>query len=229
MTLIESARKGIITDEMRLVAEYEGLDVEFVRTGIAEGTIVIPKNRLRSFEHIRGVGKGLRTKIIANIGSSPYHMDVEEELEKLSAAIEYGADSVMDLSLGRKLIEIRQRVLEASSVMIGTVPIYQTAFELSLKKRSITDMTIDDFLYTVEKQAKEGVDFMTIHAGVNLNALRALETDRRILDVVSRGGSFLISWMRKNRRESPLYEFYDDILDLLASYDVTISLGDGMR
>jgi len=229
MTLIESARKGIITDEMRVVAEYEGLDVEFVRTGIAEGTIVIPKNRLRSFEHIRGVGKGLRTKINANIGSSPYHMDVEEELEKLSAAIEYGADSVMDLSLGRKLIEIRQRVLEASSVMIGTVPIYQTAFELSLKKRSITDMTIDDFLSTVEKQAKEGVDFMTIHAGVNLNALRALETDRRVLDVVSRGGSFLISWMRKNRRESPLYVFYDDILDLLASYDVTISLGDGMR
>ncbi len=229
MTLIEKARKGIITEEMEVVAEYEGLDPGFVCDGIARGNIVIPKNRLRDFENIRGIGRGLRTKVNANIGSSPYHMDVEEELRKLGAAVEYGADSVMDLSLGRKLIEIRRRVLDASSVMVGTVPIYQTAFELSLKKRVITDMTIDDFLSTVEKQAREGVDFMTIHAGVNLNALHALETDRRVLDVVSRGGSFLIAWMRKNRRESPLFEFYDDILDVLASYDVTISLGDGMR
>ncbi len=229
MTLIEKAKKGIITDEMRAVAHYEGLRPEYIRNGIANGTIVIPKNRLRTFKYIRGIGGGLRIKVNANIGSSPYHIDVDEEVEKLKVAVEYGTDSVMDLSLGNKLIEIRRRILKESDVMIGTVPIYQTAFELSAKKRDITEMSIDDFLATVEKQAKEGVDFMTIHSGVTMNALSAMEAQKRALDVVSRGGAFLVAWMRKNKRQSPLYEFYDDILDILASYDVTISLGDGMR
>ncbi|MCD6569401.1 MAG: phosphomethylpyrimidine synthase ThiC [Deltaproteobacteria bacterium] len=229
MTLIEKARKGIITDEMKAVAQYEEIDPASIRDGIAGGTIVIPKNKLRTFKYIRGIGKGLRTKINANIGSSPYHMDVDEELEKLNAAVRYGADSVMDLSLGSELIKIRRQILKASDVMIGTVPIYQTAFELSAKRKDITEMSMNDFLATVERQAKEGVDFMTIHAGVTMEALQAMERQKRVLDVVSRGGAFLIAWMRKNKRQSPLYEFYDDILDVLASYDVTISLGDGMR
>jgi phosphomethylpyrimidine synthase len=229
MTLLENARKGIITDEMTVVARYEGLSPEYIRKGLAEGTIVIPKNSKRNLEYIRGIGKGLRTKINANIGSSPYHMDMNEELRKLKAAVEAGADSVMDLSLGCSLNAIRKKIIKASPVMVGTVPIYQTAYDLSRKKKDITDMSIKDFLKTVESQAREGVDFMTIHSGVNLNALNALQRQSRILDVVSRGGAFMVSWMRKNSKESPLYEYYDDILDILSEYDVTVSLGDGMR
>jgi phosphomethylpyrimidine synthase len=229
MTLLQQARAGIITDEIRAVARYEELSPEYVRDGLAAGTIVIPKNSGRNLERIRGIGKGLRTKINANIGSSPYHMDVKEELAKLKAAVAYGADAVMDLSLGCKLNSIRKKIIAASPVMIGTVPIYQTAYDLSRKKKDITDMKISDFLKTVESQAREGVDFMTIHSGVNLAALDALERQTRKLDVVSRGGSFMVSWMKKNGKESPLYEYYDDILDILAGFDVTISLGDGMR
>jgi len=229
MTLLQQAGKGIVTDEMVSVARYEGLSPEYIREGLASGTIVIPINKLKNLEYVRGIGKGLRTKINANIGSSPYHMDIKEELRKLKAAIAYGADSVMDLSLGCSLNAIRKKIIKASPVMIGTVPVYQTAYDLSRKKKDITDMTISDFLKTVESQAKEGVDFMTIHSGVNLNALNALERQTRILDVVSRGGAFMVSWMKKNSKESPLYAHYDDILDILAEYDVTISLGDGMR
>jgi len=229
MTLKQQAQRGTITDEMKIVAAYEAVDPEFVREGVAQGQIVIPKNIKRRFKYIRGIGKGLSTKINANIGSSPYHMDRDEELKKLEMAVKYGTDSVMDLSLGSELIKIRRAILKNSHVMVGTVPIYQTAFELSVQKRDITEMKIDDFLATVERQAAEGVDFMTIHAGVNLAAIHALQYNRRIIDVVSRGGSFLISWMHENGKESPLYAHYDDILDILAEYDVTVSLGDGMR
>ncbi len=229
MTQRQDALNGTITPEMEAVALYEGLDPEIIRSGVAEGTIAIPKNSGRSFPNVRGIGKGLRTKINANIGSSPYHMDTAEEIEKLRAAVHYGADAVMDLSLGAELISIRREIVRESPVMIGTVPIYQTAFELSSNCRDITDMTIDDFLRTVRNQAEEGVDFMTIHSGVNLQALRALESQKRLLNVVSRGGSFLVSWMKKNGKESPLFEHYDEILDIMAEYDITISLGDGMR
>jgi len=229
MTILEKAKKGIITEEMKKVAEFEDVDPEFIRKGVAEGSIVIPKNKLRNIENIKGIGKGLRTKINVNIGSSPFHMNTKEEIEKAKLSMEYGADSIMDLSIGSKMNEIRKKVVEISTIPVGTVPIYQTAFELSAKGKSITDMTIKDFLKTVENQAKEGVDFMTIHAGINLNTLRALDRSNRVLDVVSRGGSLIITWMRKNKKESPLYAYFDEILNILAEYDVTISLGDGMR
>jgi phosphomethylpyrimidine synthase len=229
MTLKRQAQNGIITREMEQVAEYEGLRPEHILEGLANGTIAIPKNRKRTFPHIRGIGKGLRTKINANLGSSPYHIDINEEKNKLHAAVAHGADAVMDLSLGSKLISIRREILKESEVTVGTVPIYQTAFDLSAKKRDITDMTIDDFLATVEKQAEEGVDFMTIHSGVTLQSLEALSSQARVLNVVSRGGSFLFSWMKKNGRQSPLFDHFDDIIDILAEYDVTLSLGDGMR
>lgn len=229
MTQRTEALKGTITPEMEEAARHEGIDPEVVRAGVAGGTIAIPKNAGKSLPQVRGVGKGLKTKINANIGSSPYHMDMAEEVEKLHAAVGSGADAVMDLSLGSEIIEIRREIIRQSPVMVGTVPIYQTAFELSSARRGITDMTIDDFLKTVRNQAEEGVDFMTIHSGVTLQSLSALEGQGRILDVVSRGGSFLVSWMKKNRRQSPLFEFYDEILDILAAHDVTISLGDGMR
>jgi phosphomethylpyrimidine synthase len=168
MTQRTEAVRGNITPEMRAVAEYEGVDAEYVRAGLAAGTIAIPRNSTRSFPIVRGIGRGLRTKVNANIGSSPYHMCMAEEIEKLHAAVKYGADAVMDLSLGSEIIEIRREILKESPVMIGTVPIYQTAFELSSSQRDITDMTIRDFLRTVQNQAEEGVDFMTVHSGVNL-------------------------------------------------------------
>jgi len=229
MTLREQALQGAITPEMIVVAEYEGLSPEYIRDGLARGEIAIPKNNTKDLRIIRGVGKGLRTKVNANIGSSPYHMDIREELDKLQAAVAHGADSVMDLSLGSEMIRIRREIIRESPVMIGTVPIYQCAFELAANKKDITEMTIRDFLSTVEKQAREGVDFMTIHSGVTMAGMKALQTQPRLLDVVSRGGSFLISWMKRNNTESPLYEYYEEILDVLAEYDVTISLGDGMR
>jgi phosphomethylpyrimidine synthase len=229
MTQRTEALKGIITHEMEGAARHEGIDPEVIRKGLAEGTIALPKNATKTLEHVRAVGKGLKTKINANIGSSPYHMCMAEEIDKLHAAVRYGADAVMDLSLGSEIIDIRREIIRQSPVMVGTVPIYQTAFELSSSRRDITDMTIGDFLKTVQNQAEEGVDFMTIHSGVTLQAVSALKSQKRVLDVVSRGGSFLVSWMEKNNRQSPLYEYYDEILDILADYDVTISLGDGMR
>jgi phosphomethylpyrimidine synthase len=229
MTIKKLAEKGIITAAMEAAAAHEGLNPEFIRDGIACGTIVIPQNNTRKLPCVRAVGQGTRTKINANIGASPYHSCLDEELEKLSAAVDCGADAVMDLSLGADQLRIRRAILEKSEVMVGTVPIYQTAFELSAARRDVEDMTIADFLETVRRQAQEGVDFMTIHCGVTRKALAAMEAQGRLLDVVSRGGAFLVSWMRKNGKESPLYEYYDEILAILAQYDVTLSLGDGLR
>ncbi|MGE4290593.1 MAG: phosphomethylpyrimidine synthase ThiC [Desulfovibrio sp.] len=223
------AEQGRITEEMIRVAGEEGLEPEAVRAGLAEGTLVIPGNNRRTLAQPRAVGQGACVKINANIGASPYRSSLDEELAKLDAAVDAGADSVMDLSLGPDQIRIRRAVLERSPVMVGTVPLYQTAFELSASKRDMAGMTADDFLTTVRRQAEEGVDFMTIHSGVTRSAVAAMRSQGRVLDVVSRGGSFLVDWMRKNDKESPLYERFDDILDILAEYDVTLSLGDGMR
>ncbi len=229
MTQREYAIKGIITEEMKKAAKYDGVSPEFIMKGLKEGTIALPYNNQRGFEKIRAIGKGLSIKVNANIGSSPMHIDIEEEIKKLKIAVEYGADSVMDLSLGARLKDIRKRVLEESSVMIGTVPIYEVGFDLSRDNRMLYDMTIGDFLKAIENQAKEGVDFMTIHAGVTKSSVERMEKEGRLLNIVSRGGSMMVVWMKKNNKESFLYTHYDDILDILKEYDVTISLGDGMR
>jgi phosphomethylpyrimidine synthase len=230
MTVKQKAEKGIMTPEMETVAAYEGVAPEWVQQGVANGTIVIPKNKNHALQEVRAVGKGMRTKVNANIGASPYRSDVEEERAKLAAAVRYGTDAVMDLSLGADQIRIRETIMAESPVMVGTVPIYQTGFEMAAARRDVADMSIDDFLTTIERQAAQGVDFMTIHSGVTRAALTAMESQGRKLDVTSRGGAFIISWLRKHTgKEAPLYEFYDEILDILAAYDVTISLGDGMR
>ncbi len=229
MTQLEYAKKGIITDQMRKAAEYDGVTPEFIMEGIKEGTIVLPYNINRGFEKIRAIGKGLSIKVNANIGSSPMHISVDEEIEKLKIAEKYGADSVMDLSLGVLLKDIRKRVLEESNVMIGTVPIYEVGFDVSKSGRLLHEMTIDDFLRVIEQQGREGVDFMTIHAGVTLSSLERMEKEGRVLNVVSRGGSMMIVWMKKNNKESFLYTHFDEILDILKEYDITLSLGDGMR
>lgn len=229
MRLKREAEKGIITSEMKAAAQREGVSPEWIRQGLASGTLVIPKNNRRTIEKIAAVGQGTRTKVNANIGASPYRSDLSEELSKLEAAVTAGADAVMDLSLGPMQIEIRREILARSEVMVGTVPIYQTAFEMSRSGRDISEMGIDDFLATVRRQAEEGVDFMTIHSGITRHTLAAMQTQGRLLDVVSRGGAFLISWLRKNTSESPLLEYFDEIITVLAEYDVTLSLGDGMR
>jgi phosphomethylpyrimidine synthase len=229
MTRKQQAERGIISDEMRAAALHEGLPPETIREALAAGCVVIPKNVNRKYPRLRAVGQGTRTKVNANIGASPLHSNLDEELKKLAAAQESGADAVMDLSLGADQLRIRKAILERAEVMVGTVPIYQSAFELSAARRDVADMTIGDFLKTVRRQAEEGVDFMTIHCGVTRQTLSAMERQGRTLDVVSRGGAMLVAWMRHNRRESPLYEHYDEILDILAAHDVTLSLGDGMR
>ncbi|TET76087.1 MAG: phosphomethylpyrimidine synthase ThiC [Candidatus Cloacimonadota bacterium] len=229
-TIKEKAARGIITDEMKIVAKEENHSPEYLMKGIADGTIVIPFNKKHtSLKNIKGIGKGLKVKINANIGTSPYHMDLKEEIEKLEVALEFGTDSVMDLSLGSILKRVRKEIINKSAVMVGTVPIYQVGFELSRKKKNIEEMKIDDFLDVLREQAEDGVDFMTIHSGITLEAVNNMETEGRLLDIVSRGGAFLVKWMKKNREENPLYTYYDEILSILKEYDVTISIGDGMR
>ncbi len=231
LTIKQKAEQGLITAEMEAVADYEGVTAEQVRQGVRDGSIVIPGSRIRSrtLTKTRAVGKGMRTKVNANIGASPYHSLVDEERDKLVAAVHHGADAVMDLSLGPDQVRTREVILAESPVMVGTVPIYQTAFEMSAQGRDVSEMTISDFLKTIEDQGRQGVDFMTIHSGVIRAAMESMERQGRVLDVVSRGGSFILSWLRKNSGEAPLYEYFDEILDVLAKYDITISLGDGMR
>ncbi len=229
-TIREKAIKGEVTDAMNVVANEENHSPEYIREGIADGTIVIPYNKNHSsLKKIKGIGRGLRIKINANIGTSPYHMDLDEELEKLCIAEKFGADSVMDLSLGSILKQVRKKIIENSSVMIGTVPIYQVGFELSRKEKNIDEMRINDFLDVIREQAEDGVDFMTIHSGVTLDAVAKMKREGRLLDIVSRGGAFLVKWMRKNEKENLLFTHYDEILQILREYDVAISIGDGMR
>jgi phosphomethylpyrimidine synthase len=228
MTQIESAKKGILTPEMKTVAEKEGIPIEKLLKNIISGKAVILKNRVHPIQPV-GIGKGLSTKVNANIGTSPEKMNLEEELEKLSVCEKYGADTVMDLSLGAILNKVRQEILKKSNIPIGTVPLYQVGFELSRKKKHITEMTIEDYLTVLEQQGKEGVDFVTIHSGVTLKAWSWIKQKKRILDVVSRGGSLLCLWMENNQQENPLYTHFDKILEIAHEYDITLSLGDGMR
>lgn len=229
MTQRNEALNGNITEEMKWAAGFEGIEGEQIRNGLADGSIALPHNKMRKKKSYYAIGKGLSTKVNANIGSSPYHIDIEEEISKMNVSIEAGAHSVMDLSLGSQIKNIRRCILKECPVMVGTVPIYEMGFNLAQKKKDIIDMTIKDYLETVEEQAKEGVDFMTIHSGVVSSSVSRMLNEGRKLNVVSRGGSMLVAWMNHNRKESPIYEYYDDILDILAEYDVTISLGDGMR
>jgi phosphomethylpyrimidine synthase len=222
-TQIEKARRGEITPEMRMVAQDEGVTAEFIRDGVAKGTIVIPKNVGHAFRAI-GVGTGLSTKVNANIGASSLHNFQTEEVEKLKIAIEYGAHSVMDLSTGRDLDEIRVTMLQQCSVILGTVPIYQVASE-----ETIVKWTAKELFAAIEKQARQGVDFMTLHCGVTKDTVRMLRNHSRVEGIVSRGGSIHAAWIDRSGQENPLYEHFDELCDILRAYDVTFSLGDGLR
>ena len=228
-TKMQLARQGIITDAMRTVAQQEGVSEEFIRAGVAEGTIAICANKNHKNLIPRGVGQGLKVKVNANIGTSSSFPDIEPELVKLKAAVDAGADAVMDLSTGNNITASRRAIIENSTVMVGTVPMYQATVETIKKRGAVVEMTKEDLFDVIRMQAADGADFMTLHCGITKSVLKALTEEGRIMDVVSRGGSFITGWMLHNDKENPLYEYYDEILDICAEYDVTISLGDGLR
>lgn len=223
MTQLENAREGKITSEIEFVAKSEMLSPKFVARGIAKGTIVLPANNNHSSLKPIGIGKGLRTKINANIGNSCYESSKKTELEKLGACLEYGTDTVMDLSTGEDIDEIRKSIVSNSRIPVGTVPIYQAVVE----GKSILDLSEKDILSAIEKQVAGGIDFITVHSGIRRKSLPLLS--RRLLGVVSRGGSFLVAWMRHNNEENPFYTAFDDILEIAYRHDCTLSLGDGFR
>jgi len=229
MTLMKAAQNGKTNDLIKSVARDENLGEEFIRSGIASGTIVVPKNVNRKLRKIGAVGKGLRTKINANIGTSPDHVDVEEELEKLDAAVKAGADAVMDLSTGGNLAEIREKILEASPVQVGTVPIYEAACRTVARGKKLSEIDGELLFDVIEEQAQQGVDFITVHCGINKANVEILNRQGRLVGVVSRGGSFLVKCINATGKENPLFEQYDRLLEIAKKYDVTLSLGDGFR
>jgi phosphomethylpyrimidine synthase len=229
MTQLETARKGDISPQMESVAKVEGLEIERLRQRVAAGTVVIPA----SINHVGllpcGIGDGLAIKVNANIGTSSDFGDVNTELEKLRVAIDAGADTVMDLSTGGDIPAIRRAIIAASSRPIGTVPIYQAGIDAIEKYGAIVKMSVDDIFTAIENNARDGVDFITVHCGVTQAAIDQLKRQGRVTDIVSRGGAFMVGWMLHNERENPLYEYFDRLLDISLAYDVTLSLGDGMR
>ncbi len=228
-TQIILAKKGIVSPQMQAVAAYEGIGAEELLEKVASGRVVIPANRNRRLERPVGIGEGLSVKVNANIGTSSDHIDLEEEREKLRVAVEAGADAIMDLSTGGSLDDIRKTLLKETPIPFGTVPIYQAAIEIAQQKGGIIKMTVDDIFAVIEKQAQDGVDFMTVHCGVTLQSLERLRKQGRITNIVSRGGAFLATWMIYHERENPLYEHYDRLLEIALKHDVTLSLGDGLR
>lgn len=229
MTQLELAKQGVLSPQQKHVADVEGVSEEFVLTNVAEGKIVIPANVNHRNLVPCGIGQGLRVKVNANIGTSSDFGTVESELEKLRVAIKFGADAVMDLSTGGDIPAIRRAIIKASHLPVGTVPIYQAGIEAIERRGAIVNMTVDDIFAAIEQQARDGVDFMTVHCGVTMTTIERLKRQRRLTDVVSRGGAFLIGWMLHNDRENPLYEHFERLLDIAREYDVTLSLGDGMR
>jgi phosphomethylpyrimidine synthase len=228
MTRIEAARKGIITEEFKKVASSERMAVEELVSDIAEGRTVIPVSTLRSIEPA-GIGRGLRVKVNANIGTSRDRISIDEEMRKLSAIAKFGADAVMDLSTGGPVREIRNALLQESPLPVGTVPIYEAAVAAAEKYGMMSKMTVEDIFGVIELHAKDGVDFITVHSGLTRVAIGRLKREGRVLDVVSRGGSFLVEWMVYNDRENPLYEHFDRLIEISKKYDLTLSLGDGLR
>jgi phosphomethylpyrimidine synthase len=230
MSIREDALNRNLTPLFETCAANEGLTPEALMAGVARGTIAIPKNVNHHFERIMAVGQGVATKVNANIGSSKDHPEVENEIQKLCVALKAGADTVMDLSMGSNLSEVRREILGSCPVPLGTVPIYQSIAEVvEVQKKDIGEVTVDQIFRTIEEQARDGVDFMTIHCGITRSTMERLRNHPRLMGVVSRGGSFTIEWMSYNNKENPMYEHYDDLLALLKEHEVTLSLGDGIR
>lgn len=229
MTLIEKAKKGIQAPIVKKIARFEGVSPNGITKNLAAGTAVVPKNKTRSFKRVCAIGKGLRTKINANIGTSEDYSSADFELRKLGVAEELGADTVMDLSTSKDLKRVRTKILEKSNIPLGTVPVYEIAILGAKKYGGIAKIPESFFIKTIEAQANEGVDFFTIHAGVTQKTVKSLMGSKRVMGIVSRGGAILSEWMLKNSKENPLYRLFDEILDIVKGFDITLSLGDGMR
>ena len=224
MTQLESARAGVVTPQMSQAAADEGMPAETLRGLVAAGKAVIPANIHRPRERSCAIGRALRVKVNANIGTSPMNDSVETELEKLDAAVALGAEAVMDLSIAGKIRETRRRVLSCSPVMVGTVPVYQA---MSEHGGCLSEVTGDHMIAALREHAEDGVDFVTVHCGVT--RANAAKGENRLMGIVSRGGSFLAKWMDANGKENPLYERYDEVLAIAKEHDVTLSLGDALR
>ncbi len=228
MSLIDDAKKGSITSEMKQVAADEGVEPEFVRRGIANGRIVIPLSPYRYTKPL-GIGKGLRTKVNASIGTSSDIVDVDMEIEKAKTAEATGADTLMELSTGGNFYEIRKKVVESTSLSVGSVPLYQAFIEAIRKYGSAVDMKEDELFNITAEQAKLGTNFMAIHTGINLFTVERLKKQGRFGGLCSRGGAFMTAWMLHNEKENPLYSEFDYLLEIMKEHEVTLSMGNGMR
>ena len=235
MTLIDLAKKKKITGVIRKTAKNENVAAGFIAGGLISGKIVVPFNEARHKKNAKSgfkacaIGAGLKTKVNANIGTSQDSISISGELEKLEVAVKAGADTVMDLSTGGNLRRIREKIIEYSTIPVGSVPVYQAACETISRGKKITDMEPERIFSVIEEHAASGVDFITVHCGITKKSVNALMNNKRVCGVVSRGGAFLTQWILENGRENPLFENYDRLLGIASKYDVTLSLGDGMR
>ncbi len=229
MTQIEEARKGNITPALKKIAGEEGSAPETLLDLVAQGKIVIPLNPDHSPIHPVGIGQKLKTKVNVNIGTSQDFPQEDNELKKVEVALKYETDTLMDLSTGGNITKIRKMILDKARIPLGTVPVYQAAIEAIEKQNSIVEMKEDDLFSVIAAQAQEGVDFMTVHAGLTSKAIDRLKNQGRVADVVSRGGAFHLAWMLHNQKENPLYANFDRLLEIAYKHDVTLSLGDGLR
>jgi len=229
MTQIEQAKKGKITASLQKVAEEEGFSSEEILSLAVSGKIVIPHNPNHAPLHPVGIGQKLRTKVNVNIGTSKDFPRIKEELKKVAISLKYKTDTLMDLSTGGNLKKIRAAILKRAPVPLGTVPVYQAAIEAIEKRGSIVKMAVEDLFSVIEAQAKEGVDFMTVHCGLTSKAIERLRNQGRVADIVSRGGAFHLAWILHHQKENPLYAHFDRLLEIAHKYDVTLSLGDGLR
>ncbi|HBX23137.1 MAG TPA: phosphomethylpyrimidine synthase ThiC [Desulfotomaculum sp.] len=229
MTLLNSAQKGKTTPEMEQVAAKEGVAPEFIRQGVAEGTIVIPRNINRSNIIPMGIGAGLRTKVSASVGMYGRDAEIGTEIRKVKAALEAGTDSIMDLSVSGDIDSMRRETLATAPTPVGTLPLYQAIAEAADKHGSSVNMTVEDLFEVIERQATDGVDFLALHCGTTMSVVERAKREGRIDPLVSYGGSHLIGWMIYNQKENPLYEHYDRVLEIARRHGATISLADGMR
>ncbi|PKM76608.1 MAG: phosphomethylpyrimidine synthase [Firmicutes bacterium HGW-Firmicutes-15] len=229
MTQLESAKRGEITPQMQEVALHEGIPAETIRERVASGLAVIPFNERHQGLKACGIGFGLRTKVNANLGTSQVFPEWENEIEKMEAALGAGADAIMDLSTGGELKACRREVLARCPVPVGTVPVYEAAIRTRLKNKLVVEMEADELFQVIEEHAAEGVDFVTVHCGVTRNIVEKMKKRPRLLGIVSRGGAMMAGWMLHRGEENPLYAQFDRLLDICKTYDVTLSLGDGLR
>jgi len=229
MTQMEQARKGIVTDKIKVAAAEAGMDAEILRQRVAQGTAIVCHNNRHSNGKPLAVGEGIRTRVNANIGTSKDDTSIDNELEKARVAVAAGADAIMDLSTGGPIDEIRAAIINETDVCIGSVPLYQAATETLTHGRTVVDMTVDEIFAGIKKHLEDGVDFITVHCGITKATVARMDNEGRIMEVVSRGGSITVGWMTHNKAENPLYEYYDRLLEMVKPYDATLSLGDGFR